>query len=457
MKKFSLLIVVLSLMITLLPNTTYAASQNMQAVWISTVYNLDLFSTKNNVEAQKKEYIEKLDQLKAIGINTVIVQVRPKADALYNSAINPWSDILTGTQGLYPGYDPMAFMIEQAHSRGMEFHAWLNPYRITTSGADLTKLSANHPARLHPDWVITYNNAMYYNPELKEVKQHIADTVKEIVDHYNVDAIHFDDYFYPSNYPLPEGQTKDGEVANARRNHVNEMIAMVSSVIRNSGKNIRFGISPVGIWKNSTTDSTGSNTTGNEAYYSVYGDSRTWIKNNWLDYVVPQIYWETGCKGSDYETLVKWWNEEVSGTNVKLYIGQAIYKDAVAEQIDTQLAINNKYSNVAGSFYFSLRDLMNNRKNCYSKIAAVNTNIPLPVTQVQPVVQVQPVIQQKIGNVTADVLNVRSGASTNNSIVGKLKYGTQVTILKTNGSWYNVKLSNGNTGWVSADYIKIKL
>jgi uncharacterized lipoprotein YddW (UPF0748 family) len=460
MKKNILALIILSFIITTFSNKGYAAvtQENMQAVWISTVYNADLLTTKNNPEAQKKEYIEKLDQLKAMGINTVVVQVRPKADALYKSDINPWSEVLTGTQGLYPGYDPMAFMIEQAHNRGMEFHAWLNPYRITTSGTDLNLLSSNHPARLHPDWVITYNNAMYYNPELEEVKQHIADTVKEIVDNYNVDAIHFDDYFYPSNYPLPEGQTKDGEVANARRYHVNEMIYRVSQVIKNSNKNIKFGISPVGIWKNADNDSTGSNTSGNQAYYSVYGDSRVWIKNEWIDYVVPQIYWETGNQSADYETLVKWWNNEVNGTKVKLYIGQAIYKDVVAQQIDTQLAINKNYSNVSGSFYFSLRDLINNRLSCSNKIAAININQVIPVEQVNipAVEQQQPVVQEKSGNVTADILNLRNGAGITNSIIGKLKYGTQVTILQTEGKWYNVKLQNGNTGWVSSDYVKMQ-
>ena len=130
------------------------AAQNMQAVWMATVFNIDFPITKNNVAAQEKEFTQKLDALKAIGINTIVVQVRPKADALYKSTINPWSDVLTGTQGKDPGYDPMAFMIEEAHKRGMSFHAWLNPYRVTTSGTDVTALCATHPARLHPDWII---------------------------------------------------------------------------------------------------------------------------------------------------------------------------------------------------------------------------------------------------------------------------------------------------------------
>jgi uncharacterized lipoprotein YddW (UPF0748 family) len=148
---------------SLIPKSVFAADsqQKVNAVWIASVYNIDFPSTKNDITAQKNEFIEKLDKLQSLGINTVVVQVRPKADALYKSEINPWSDVLTGTQGQYPGYDPMAFMIEETHKRGMSFHAWLNPYRITTSGVDISTLCPSHPARLHPEWTIAYNNALY--------------------------------------------------------------------------------------------------------------------------------------------------------------------------------------------------------------------------------------------------------------------------------------------------------
>lgn len=190
---------------------TPKADEDMRAVWISTVYSADYPSTQNNAEAQKAEFIKKLDQAQALGLNTVVVQVRPKGDAFYESDLNPWSAVLTGTQGKDPGYDPMKFMIEETHKRGMEFHAWMNPYRITTSGVDLSALSADNMARKHPDWILTYNNAMYYNPAKEEVKQYITDTVAEVVENYDVDAIHFDDYFYPSNYPLPEGEGREGQ------------------------------------------------------------------------------------------------------------------------------------------------------------------------------------------------------------------------------------------------------
>lgn len=456
-KKFCIVIVLVLIISMISPKTIKAtASYDMKAVWMTTVFNIDFPSIKNDIAAQKDEYITKLEQLKGVGINTVVVQVRPKADALYKSSINPWSEVLTGTQGKDPGYDSLSFMIEEAHKRGMLFHAWLNPYRITTSGTELNTLCTSHPARLHPDWIITYNNALYYNPELQQVKNHIVATVEEIVKNYNVDAIDFDDYFYPSNYPLPPGESKDGAAAKSRIQNVNDMIQKVSAAIKNINKNVLFGVSPGGIWKNNTADPNGSATTGSQSYYSVYADTRTWIKNEWIDYVVPQIYWETGNKAADYETLVKWWSNEVKGTKVKLYIGQGIYKDEVVNEIEAQLAINRKYSEVSGSFYYGMKSLLANVAGCKEKIAAFNQTSSI-VTNPNPQSVVTANTAQssiKTGTVTAKILNIRSGSGLKYSIVAKVSKGTKVTILSSKTGWYNVKLANGKTGWASTDYIK---
>lgn len=365
-----------------LDTKTATAKEELHAVWISTVFRADFPSNQQDMNAQKAEYTTKLDQAKELGMNAAVVQIRPKADAFYPSNINPWSQILTGTQGKNPGYDPLAFMIQETHNRGMEFHAWMNPYRITTKGTDLSALAENHPARLHPDWVITYNDALYYNPALPAVRQHIADSVAEIVRNYNVDAIHFDDYFYPSNYPLTDGQGREGAQANQRREYVNQMVSLVHQTIESIKPNVAFGISPAGIWKNNTSDPTGSATKGFEGYYSVYGDVRYWIQNNLVDYIVPQIYWETTTAAAPYETVLKWWVNEVKGTDVALYIGQGIYQDGVAAQIGQQLTLNDTYG-TSGSFYFSLRDLLSNRGGCAPQIkahiAAHNTVTPTPV------------------------------------------------------------------------------
>ena len=369
-----------------LEQSSNSNKNDMRAVWISTVYSADYPSVQNDEQKQKQEFITKLDEIKNMGLNTVVVQMRPKADAFYQSNINPWSEILTGTQGKNPGYDPMAFMIEETHKRDMEFHAWLNPYRITTSGTDMSVLAENHPARLHTDWVITYNNGLYYDPANEAVKQHICDTVAEIVTNYNVDAIHFDDYFYPNGYPLNEGETQDGQQANQRRANVNDMIRRVHDTIKSIKSDVAFGVSPMGIWKNKGSDATGSDTKGAEGYYAVYGDVRTWIKNGYVDYIVPQIYWARGTAAADYETLIKWWTEEVKNTNVDLYIGQGIYKDDVAAEIGEELLLNERYG-VKGSFYFSLRDLLDNRQNCkvavmnyYAKKDGTGQQIPTPQT-----------------------------------------------------------------------------
>ena len=361
------------------------SNEDLNAVWISTVYRSDFPTEQTDMKKQKNEYITKLEQANDLGINTAVVQIRPKADAFYPSSINPWSQSLTGTQGKDPGYDPLAFMIDETHKRGMQFHAWLNPYRITTNGTDLNALAPTHPARLNPEWVITYNDALYYNPALPAVRQHIADTVAEIVQNYEVDAIHFDDYFYPNNYPLTDGQGREGAEANQRRKDVNEMVALVYQTIKSIKPEVAFGISPAGIWKNSDSDPSGSDTKGFEGYYSVYGDVRYWIQNNLVDYVVPQIYWETASTATPYETVLKWWANEVKDTDVDLYVGQGIYKDVVASEIGKQLKINEKY-NTSGSFYFSLRDLLNNRAGSADQIkeylSSQDTVKPIPVPPV---------------------------------------------------------------------------
>lgn len=418
--------------------------QDMRAVWVSTVYNMDYPSveSRNNPEKQKEEYIQLLDRLQELGMNTVFVQVRPKADALYKSSINPWSDILTGTQGKDPGYDPMAFMIEETHKRGMEFHAWLNPYRVTTSGTNINALAQNHPARLNPNWVISYDNRLYYNPALPEVQQHIADTVAEIVMKYDVDGIHFDDYFYPSNYPLPAGEGKDGAVANSRRQDINQMVQKVYKTIKKIDSSVDFGISPIGIWKNQSSDPEGSLTSGGEGYYSVFADAKAWTQNGWIDYIVPQIYWEIGHAKADYATLVEWWANAVRGTNVKLYIGQGIYKDEIASTITKNLSVNRKYFNVKGNAYFSLRDLLANRQGVAESIKEYHRT------------QAPAVIYTK-GTVTATSLNIRKGPGTNYPILGKLNAKDTVKVIDASSGWYQLLLPTGEVGYVSKEYITL--
>lgn len=353
-------------------NSTQAAEKEMRAAWVSTVYNLDWPKTKNNASKQKQELTQLMDKLKGCGINTIVLQVRPESDALYKSSINPWSKYLTGTQGKDPGYDPLAFAVQEAHKRGMELHAWMNPYRVTSSGTNLNSLVSSHPARKNPSWVIKYNNKMYYDPGNPDVVDYLVKTVKEVVDKYDVDGIHFDDYFYPSS-SFPDDASykaygKGQDRNNWRRENVNTLLKKVKAVV-NARSGCEFGVSPFGIWRNKSADCPdGSETSGSQSYYNMLADSRTWIRKGYVDYIVPQIYWPIGLKVADYSKLVKWWANEVKGYDVDLYIGQGIYKQGqssysgqnIAKEIKNQININKKYDTVKGSMYFSARDIVNN-------------------------------------------------------------------------------------------------
>lgn len=365
MKKILTFLLALFLVMGFMETKALAADREMRGAWITTVYNKDWPSIKNNPEKQKEEFITILDKLQDLGINTVIVQVRPKGDALYPSSINPWSEVLTGTQGKDPGYDPLAFMISETHKRGMEFHAWFNPYRITTSGTDTSKLSSNHPAVKNPNLILKNSEALYYNPGLPEVRKHIVDTVKEVVTKYDVDAIHFDDYFYKvaeKDDDTYENSKSTLSEADWRRENINLMVQEVKAAIKSIKPSVEFGISPRGIYKNSE-----SGTSGAESYSQDYADSVKWIKSNWIDYITPQLYWRFDNSAAPYGKLVDWWSQQVKGTDVKLYIGQGVYKDGsgsnsenVVAEIEKQIKYNRNNSEVKGSMYYTTDNLMNN-------------------------------------------------------------------------------------------------
>lgn len=467
MNKLKVIFLSLCIILSSFNMEVFAANdtKEMRAVWISTVYNIDWPSTRNNESAQKQEYIKLLDKLKNIGINTVVVQVRPKGDAIYSSSINPWSEYLTGSQGKNPGYDPLPFLIDEAHKRGMDFHAWFNPYRITTDSADLNSLASTHPARLHPNWVIKYKNGAYdalmYNPGLPETRKHIVDTVLEVVKKYDVDGIHFDDYFYKDGMNDDAAYNKYGNGKNKndwRRENVNLLLSDVKSAIKSVKPKVVFGVSPSGIWRNKANDPTGSDTKGNESYSSSYADSRTWIQRGLVDYIVPQIYWTIGFEIADYSKLVSWWSNEVANTNVDLYIGQGVYRQGgsdslnVAKEIKQQVALNRKYKEIKGSMYFSARDIINNQQ-LQNDIKSLYTNSvpnPEPVPKPDPVPNPGPV--QKVQMVNTDSLNVRSGPGTTYSVIGSLNKGTKVEVLSESNGWSKINYNNG-IGYVSTVYL----
>lgn len=354
----------------------------MRAVWISTVSNIDWPNRSGlGVEEQKQQYRGILDDAVRLRLNTVIVQVRPAADALWPSPHEPWSRWLTGTQGRDPGYDPLAFLVEETHARGLALHAWFNPYRVTANG-DASTLVEGHPARRHPDWVLSYGGRLFYDPGLPAVRDFVITAVMDAVQRYAIDGVVFDDYFYPypiADTPIPDGATFAahgngiGDIGDWRRDNVNQLVRGMKERIHAAKPDVVFGISPFGIWRNKGQDERGSATTGLASFSAIYADSLTWVKQGWVDYIAPQIYWEIGNAAADYATLVPWWAGAVAGTDVRLYIGQAAYKVGSSPawddgQLAAHLALNRAHPEVRGDMYFSVKSLRTNASGAMARV-----------------------------------------------------------------------------------------
>jgi uncharacterized lipoprotein YddW (UPF0748 family) len=361
-----------------------------RAVWIASVGNIDWPSKPGlPVADQQQEYRTLLDDVQRHGLNTVIVQVRPTADALWPSPYEPWSHWLTGVQGKDPGYDPLAFLVEEAHARGVKFHAWFNPFRVSKQ-ADPAQLVAEHPARQHPDWVFAYGGQLYYDPGEPEVRELVTDVVLDVAKRYPIDGVHFDDYFYP--YPVEGEQIPDAatfaaygggfpDIGDWRRHNVDELVKGVSEGLSALDRGIAFGISPFGIWRNKAADPRGSATTGIQSYDTTYADSWTWVREGWVDYIVPQVYWEIGHPTADYATLVPWWAQAVAGTGVQLYIGQAAYKVGTGPawgdgELSAHLTLDRDHPEVRGDVYFSARSLSTNAAAAMDRVKADHYSCP---------------------------------------------------------------------------------
>lgn len=315
-------------------------------------------------EKLKQNLIGQLNSLQKAEINAIIFQVRPEADALYASRLEPWSRFLTGVQGKAPEpyWDPMQFMIDECHKRGMEFHAWINPYRTKTTLK--SELAPNHVYNIHPEWFVTYGDQLYFDPALPESRRHICMVVSDIVSRYDVDAIHMDDYFYP--YPIKGKDFPDdasfarfgGGFSNKgdwRRSNVNVLIKKLHETIREIKPWVKFGVSPFGIYRNESSDPLGSKTKGLQNYDDLYADVLLWAREGWIDYNIPQIYWHIGHPVADYETLVKWWARNTE--NRPLFIGQSVMntvqnadpKNLSINQLPRKMALQRAYQTIGGS------------------------------------------------------------------------------------------------------------
>lgn len=334
-----------------------------RGAWLSTVYQSGYAS---RTTGENKAYLRgQLDRLQQAGINAVIFQVRPSADAFYKSTVEPWSRWLSGTAGKAPSpeWDPLQFMTEECHSRGMELHAWINPYRITTSARE--QLPAGHIARKHPELTVTYAGKLYFNPGLPENRQHILSVISDIICRYDIDGIHFDDYFYP--YPVKGARFNDAaaysrygrglSLAEWRRSNVDQLIKETHALIETTKPWVRFGISPFGIWRNNTSDPAGSATAGLQNFDDLYADVILWAKNGWTDYMLPQLYWEYNHPKASYATLIDWW--AANSCNRHIYVGQDVKRTSDSRELAVKIGHQRRLSDINGSCWwpgYSLTD-----------------------------------------------------------------------------------------------------
>lgn len=360
--------------------------REFRGAWLSTAWQ-SRYKTMNS-QQMKAYFTAVLNELQAEGINAIIFQARPGADAFYKSNLEPWSALLTGTQGKAPdnGFDPLAFLVEECHKRNMELHAWLNPYRVTSGENDV--LASNHIYKRYPERFVKYGKSIYFDPGIPENRQFICDVVKDIILNYNVDAIHMDDYFYP--YPIAGESFPDDKSFNTyaatqgfkqnqrndwRRYNVDMLIREIKNTIDVSKPWVRFGISPFGIYRNkkNTPDGSGSDTNGLQNYDDLYADVKLWVKNKWIDYNMPQIYWEIGHKSADYKTLIEWW--ALNNFEQPLYIGQDVKRTMDAStapsgdnQLDEKMILSRSFNTVHGNCFWPAYELLDNYKNIATRL-----------------------------------------------------------------------------------------
>ena len=357
--------------------TAQSPKREFRGTWVHTVGNQQY---KNmTTDQMQAHYLSLLDSFERAGINVVIFQIRPQADAFFISDIEPWSRFITGEQGRAPQplWDPLQFMIEQCHARGMELHAWLNPYRVTSS--DTETLCADHLYYKKPYLFLKYGRQIYFDPGHPESREHTLKVIADVVKRYDLDAIHFDDYFYPykikyEEFPDEESFMKyhaiDGfgrfDKNNWRRNNVNLLIKELNHTIKEIKPWVKFGISPFGVWRNIADDPTGSNSRNMSNYDDLYADIKLWVEKGWIDYNVPQLYWEIGNPISDYAVMEEWWSNNNFGQ--QLYIGQNIgsvlitnrNQGSFESQLHTKIEMGRNNPNVHGDVWWSGYSLTRN-------------------------------------------------------------------------------------------------
>ncbi|MDR1415019.1 MAG: family 10 glycosylhydrolase [Odoribacteraceae bacterium] len=340
--------------------------REFRGAWIQTVFQGEY--SKMTPDPLRADLTRKLDALQSCGINAILFQVRPEADAWYASRLEPWSRFLTGKQGIPPDpfFDPTTFLVRECHRRNMEFHAWINPYRAGTSGT--ANLADDHVYHAHPEWFVLYNNQLLFDPGVPACRRHLCDVARDIVSRYDVDAIHVDDYFYP--YPVPGvpfpddnsfrdhgGKFAPDRRADWRRDNVNRLVRDLKKTISQTKPWVRFGVSPFGIYRNLRDFPGGSDTRGLQNYSDLYADVILWAREGWIDYLIPQLYWEIGHTAADYTTLARWWNENTP-RGIHLYIGQDVARTITQGALAAKMNIARALPGVSGNCFWPANEIL---------------------------------------------------------------------------------------------------
>ncbi|OPX44021.1 endo-1,4-beta-xylanase A precursor [Ruminiclostridium hungatei] len=391
-----------------IPDYTPVTKSQLRGAWISTVVNLDWPSSKTKaitdsslrIQKSKEELIILLDKAVSLNMNAVFLQVRSTSDALYKSELVPWSRYLTGTFGKDPGFDPLQFAIEEAHKRNLELHAWFNPYRVSMDTSEATKSSLNISKSVykeHPDWIRTASSRFVIDPGIPDARKWVEDCVMEVVNKYDIDGVHFDDYFYYEAVTNEMGDDatfqkyNNGQFAKKadwRRNNTYLLVKELSSKIRAAKPWVKFGVSPSAIWRNKKDDPAGSDTNSSYTNYDkCYADTRKWVNEELIDYICPQIYFTYANPAAPYGVLADWWAKTVRNKKVHLYIGQALYrvnegstssdKDFSIEngvpEMSRQIKLNTVHPDIKGSVMFRMNNFFESPRQ--AAVAALQTDL----------------------------------------------------------------------------------
>ncbi len=359
-----------ALALSLLAPRVEAAEQEFRGAWVATVYNLDWPSQPGLSAAEQKAQLRALfDRAAALKLNAILLQVRPASDALYASRTEPWSEFLTGKAGVSPGYDPLEYAISEAHSRGLELHAWINPFRAAIHAGEA--LPSNHVAKRHPEWVRRFGKQLWIDPGDPDARDYVIDVVSEIVRRYGVDGVHIDDYFYP--YPLKAGASSFPDDAtwkrygaksgmsrdDWRRDNINNFVRDLYRTVKTIRPRARVGISPFGIWRPGVPPSTKA---GLDAYGQLFADARKWLAEGWCDYMAPQLYWSIKPADQSFPVLLDWWRSQSRGIPIWPGIAtERIGSKRPAREIVNQIELTRQGTRSPGHIHWSMKALMRNQ------------------------------------------------------------------------------------------------